>query len=72
MIAPYSSGKEQVLRQQDFPSLILQDAGQKHGTNFPNRDYNPRLHCSFVITSVEELAWTPVHKGLDSLDWSWI
>lgn len=55
-----------------FPSLIQEGARQKHGIHFPNSGYNLRLCCSFIISSVEELAWTPVHWGLDSLDWSWI
>lgn len=53
-------------------ALILEGARQKHGTNFPVSDYNPRLRCSFVIPSMEEFERTPVHQGLDSLDWSCI
>lgn len=37
-------------------SLILEGAGQKHGTNFPNSDYNPGLPCSVLTPSAEEFA----------------
>lgn len=39
-----------------FPSLTQEGARQKHGIHFPNSDYNLRLCCCFIISSVEELA----------------
>lgn len=66
------SGDCSLFQREQVPRQILEYARPKHGTNFPNSDCNPRLRCSFVTPSVEELEGAPVHKGLDSLDWSCI
>lgn len=51
-------------------SVILEDG--RHGVLFTSSNRLPGKLCSFLILSVEEFAWTPVHPGLGSLDRSGI
>lgn len=50
--------------------LVLEDG--HYGAFLTNSNRRPGKLCSFLILSVEEFAWTAVHPGMDSLDWSWI
>lgn len=67
-----SAGEQELPLEKDvFKRLLILEDGH-YGVILTNSNRRPRKLRSFLILSVEEFAWTPVHPGLDSLDRSWI
>lgn len=69
---PQSAGEEEMPWKKDVfkTSVILEDG--HHGIIVTSSNRRPGKLCSFLILSVAEFAWTPVHPRLGSLDRSGI